>query len=48
MCFSSFLEQKKHKEYYPHQSVDSKNSVNLGLLVDASADRSLTYGTATL
>ena len=38
------LSTRKHKEYYPHQSVDSKNSADLRLQLDASADHMLKYG----
>jgi len=31
--------KRKPKKYYPHQSVDSKNSADLCLQVDTSADR---------
>ena len=36
--------QKKPIEYYPHQFVDSKNSADLRLQVDRSADRYITAG----
>jgi len=32
------------KEYYPHQSADSKNSADLRLQVDPSADRISCFG----
>jgi len=42
MSFSSFQEkilERKPKEYYPYQSMDSKNLADLCLQVDASARR---------
>jgi len=46
MSFSSYQKKfwtKKLKEYYPRQSADSKNTGDLRLQVDASADHTSVY-----